>query len=497
MWKFIILVIANFIIWKIFGINILKHLLFNPKINASIVGLGIILNIIAAIVDRRNMWMIIPWIISILDCIQDVIWGENYYGSVDDHISPLYAVKCISSMLTRGLSRAVFLIFTSLCIPRIAQADVKAAFEGRVPMEVDPQYPYGSSFVANFFDRFYSQEFLRFADPYIKNTVLYVLGNLFEGQNVVRYNTILGDSYRCPYTDDQFVKRYCGEYRLHESEIKSKIRNSLEEGSILTNEKFVNETVPFQTETLYTYIDVNYYRECRQKILKTFSDRGALLVRDIADQKEFVFLMVLMEKDAGCDRNWRKYFIMFIMQPLVSEGIILTNKEFVDEEIRLRRSRLERAYPQKLIQKFTEMVTEEGKKALAERANAENELFSEESLYTYVDKNYYHECGQKIVEEMENKGGLSVGDMIEQFKLPFIKDLQEKDIGYNHRWQEYFIMFMMQPFISEGVISDETLSDAILDTHQYGLVNGKARLSRTKSNPAYAELYANGLEEDD
>ena len=179
----IILVIANFIILKLFGINILKHLLFNPKINATIVGIGIVLNIIGAVVDRKNMWMIIPWIISILDCIQDVIWGENYYGSVEEHISPLYAAKCITSMLTRGLSRAVFLMFTSLCIPRIAQADVKAAFEGKIPVRVDPQYPYGSSFVANFFDRFYSIEFLKFADYYIENAVLYVvenLENLFE-----------------------------------------------------------------------------------------------------------------------------------------------------------------------------------------------------------------------------------------------------------------------------------------------------------------------------
>ncbi len=526
MWKFIILVIANFIIWKLFGINILKHLLFNPKINAAIVGLGIILNIIAAIVDRRNMWMIIPWIISILDCIQDVIWGENYYGSVEDHISPLYAVKCISSMLTRGLSRAVFLIFTSLCIPRIAQADVKAAFEGRVPMEVDPQYPYGSSFVANFFDRFYSQEFLRFADPYIKDTVLYVLGNLFEGQNVVRYSTILGDSYRCPYTDDQFVRRYCGEYKLHGSEIKSKIRNSLEEGNILTNEKFVDETayqecrqktlktlsgedlfacdisegniltnkefadetVPFQAESLYTYIDKNYYQECRQKILKIFSARGALLACDIADQKEFAFLMVLMEKDAGFDRNWRKYFIMFMMQPFILEGNILTNEKCVDEEFRLRQVRLENTYPKKFLQKFMEKITEEGKKALAERDNAEKELSSEESLYTYIDSNFYKDCKEKMLEALSKKGIMALRSIVKLEELSFLNELQEKDYKLDQRWREYFIIFIMQSLVKDGMVQEgavqvgvvqvgidpkESCLTGILDTHQYSVVGGK------------------------
>lgn len=407
MWKFIILIIANFIILKLFRINILKHLLFNPKINAAIVGLGIVMNIIGAVVDRRNMWMIIPWIISILDCIQDVIWGENYYGSVEEHISPLYAVKCISSMLTRGLSRAVFLIFTSLCIPRIAQADVKATFEGKIPVEVDPQYPYGSSFVANFFDRFYSQEFLRFVDPYIKNTVLYVMGNLFEGQNVVRYSTILGNSYRCPYTDDQFVKKYCGEYRLHESEIKSKIRNSIEKGSILTNEKCV------------------------------------------------------------------------------------------DEEFQLRRFRLARAYPQKLMQKFAEMVTEEGKKALAERKNAEKELSSEELLYTYIDSNFYEDCKRTALEALSKRATMPVRSIVKLEELSFLNELQEKDFKLDQRWREYFIIFIMQSLVKDGMVQEgaaqegvvqvgidqkESCLTGISDTHQYSVVGGKGIIYNSKED---------------
>ncbi len=498
MWKFIILVIANFIIWKLFGINILKHLLFNPKINASIVGLGIILNIIAAIVDRRNMWMIIPWIISILDCIQDVIWGENYYGSVEDHISPLYAVKCISSMLTRGLSRAVFLIFTSLCIPRIAQADVKAAFEGRLPMEVDPQYPYSSSFVANFFDRFYSQEFLRFADPYIKNTVLYVLGNLFEGQNVVRYNTILGDSYRCPYTDDQFVKRYCGEYRLHGTEIQSKIRNSLEEGIILSNKRFIDETlariryVDVSTmnedlgvkESLYTYIDVNYYHECGQKILDVLSNRRILLACDIADQNEFSFLADLQRKDPKCDRRWREYFIIFIMQPLLSEGIILSNEKCINEEYDRIKKKLEDAYPKKPLVKLAENITQEGRQAIAERKQAEREFFARERFYTYIDSNFYKNCKRKVLEALSEKATMVLRRIVELDELAFLKILQEEDSGLNQRWREHFIIFVMQPLVQEGSIREEDCLDGIWDTHQYGLVNGKAKLSRNgNANP--------------
>lgn len=366
MWTIIIIVIANFIIVKLFGINILKHLLFNPKINASIVGLGIIMNIISAVVDRKQAWLIIPWIVSILDCIQDVVWGENYYGAVEDHISPLYAAKCITSMFTRGISRAAFLLFTSLCIPRIALADVKSTFEGKRPTEVDPQYPYGSSLVANFFDGFYSMEFLRFADPYIENAVLYVvenLENLFMEWKVVRYDS-LNSSYGCPYTDYQLVRKYCEKCKPYKSEIENIIKMNLSEGKFLTNEKCVDEEFQLRKDRLeraypqkflekfaekmtdvgkqllaereeverellftsqkflYTYVDINYYHNCEQKISEIMSNRGDLSACDIVELDELAFLIDLQKKDSGCNLRWREYFVIFIMQSLVDKGII-------------------------------------------------------------------------------------------------------------------------------------------------------------------------------
>ncbi|MBD5504057.1 MAG: hypothetical protein HDR09_10040 [Lachnospiraceae bacterium] len=409
MWTIIILVIANFIIVRLFGINILKHLLFNPKINASIVGLGIIMNIISAVVDRKQVWLIIPWIVSILDCIQDIIWGENYYGSVEDHISPLYAAKCITSILTRGISRAAFFLFTSLCIPRIALADVKRTFEGKRPTEVDPQYPYGSSFVANFFDRFYSIEFLRSADPYITNAVLYVienLENLFVEWKAVRYDSF-NSLYGCPYTDHEFVRKYSEKCKPYRTELENRIRNNLEEGKLLTNEKCV------------------------------------------------------------------------------------------DEEFQLRENRLakavDKAKNKKLIVKFTEKMTEEGRQALAnaqaEIENTKSELFLKESVYTYVDSKFYEDCKRKVLDALSDKASMPVRTIVKLDKLSFLNDVQRKDIKLDQRWREYFVIFIMQELIQEGIVKDEAVLGGILDTHQYGLVNGKTILCRDKDNPVNPKLY--------
>lgn len=404
MWTIIILLIVNFIIKKLFDINILKHLLFNPKINASITAGVCFFEIIKAVFTVANQGKIhfiiivllrsIPWLITILDCVQDIIWGEEYYGLVENHISPLYAVKSITSCLTVGLSRAVFFLFTSLYIPRAALRDVNQIFEGRRPTDVDPQYPYNSSFVANFFDRFYSTKFLQFADPYITEAVLYVvenLENLFAEWKAVRYDRF-NSLYGCPYTDDQFIRKYCEKAKPYRMEFEKIIRNNLEEGKLLTN------------------------------------------------------------------------------------------KKCVDDEIQLRKENLEKFYPKKKIVKWAEKFTEEGKQALAERAEAERSLLAKESLYTYINANYYYDCGEKVSEAMSNRTILSACDIAELDEVVFLKDLEKKDSGCNGRWREYFIIFNMQWLVSEEIVNDENISNAILDRHQYGLVNGKAMVSRNAND---------------
>lgn len=408
----IILVIINFIIMKLFGINILKHLLFNPKINASIVGVGIIINIITAIVNQKQIWLIIPWIISILDCLQDIICGENYYGSVEEHISPLYAVKCITSMFTNGLSRAAFFLFTSLCIPRIALADVKKTFEGKKPTEVNPQYPYNSSFVANFFDGFYSIKFLQFADSYIAGAVLYVvenLENLFVEWKAVRYDRF-NSLYGCSYTDYQFVRKYCEKSKPYRPEIENRIRNNIENGTLLTN------------------------------------------------------------------------------------------KKCIDEEFQLRKDRLakvsEKVKNKKFIVKFAEKMTEEGKNALEqvwERENAKRELSLPESLYTYVDINYFRDCKKRALEALQEKAAMPIRKIVELDGLSFLDKQQEKDYGLNPRWKEYFVIYIMQSLVKDGIVEESDFLDGILDTHQYRYVNGKTGLSRNGDDP-YSPLY---MEDDD
>ncbi len=105
--------------------------------------------------------------------------------------------------------------------------------------------------------------------------------------------------------------------------------------------------------------------------------------------------------------------------------------------------------------------------------NARNELSSKESLYTYVDYNFYEECKRKAVEALSDKTCMPVRTIVGLEKLSFLNDLQKKDYKPNQRWSEYFVIFIMQSLVQDGIVKGESSLDGILDTHQYGLVNGK------------------------
>lgn len=78
------------------AIFLLKHILFNPRLNS-------VLNIIgfaALIVLSWNTVYssaIIIFVIAIIDCIRDIVLAEDIYEDVDIAIDPLYAIKSILS----------------------------------------------------------------------------------------------------------------------------------------------------------------------------------------------------------------------------------------------------------------------------------------------------------------------------------------------------------------------------------------------------------------
>ena len=46
----------------------------------------------------------------------------------------------------------------------------------------------------------------------------------------------------------------------------------------------------------------------------------------------------------------------------------------------------------------------------------------------------------------------------------------------------------MQSLVQEGIVKDEAVLDGILDTHQYGLVNGRTMLVRDANNTPELDL---------
>ena len=174
----------------------------------------------------------------------------------------------------------------------------------------------------------------------------------------------------------------------------------------------------------------------------------------------------------------------------LEEGKLLTNEKCVDEEFQLRSDRLakvtDKMENKKFIVKFAETITEEGREALKqtqyEREKAEGELFSKGSLYTYIDNNYYENCKKNVTEALSRRTIMPVRSIINLEELVFLNDLQKNDSRLDRRWREYFIIFIMDSLVKDGIVKAEDNLNGILDTHQYGLANGKTILLHSKAN---------------
>ncbi len=93
-----------------------------------------------------------------------------------------------------------------------------------------------------------------------------------------------------------------------------------------------------------------------------------------------------------------------------------------------------------------------------------------------------------MLEALSKKGIMALRSIVKLEELSFLNELQEKDYKLDQRWREYFIIFIMQSLVKDGMVQEgavqvgvvqvgidpkESCLTGILDTHQYSVVGGK------------------------
>lgn len=155
---------------------------------------------------------------------------------------------------------------------------------------------------------------------------------------------------------------------------------------------------------------------------------------------------------------------------LEREGVVVSNKNTVDSETKIRREKLEKLYPKKMLDKIVDKLA--GDKVLKEkRENAEKSLQSMNKCYAYLSTAVFEQYPKALTMVMSVKGRYSVS-VISKFQelKPYnlmqpIKGISE---DRNQEWSEYFIIQALQPLVAEGIFDDMDLNDNdAMDNHAY------------------------------
>ncbi|MBD5140940.1 MAG: hypothetical protein HDT25_05945 [Ruminococcus sp.] len=268
---------------------LLKHVLFNPRINS-------VLNIVGFIALIVLSWntpyrsAVIIFAIAIIDCIRDIVLAEDLYEDIEISIDPLYAIKSILSILTLGLIRVIFLLIFVPCVSLAASSAINRKLKSGYPFIEE------SSRGSNY--------------------------SYFEERKI-----------------DKLKAR--GKIVSNEETLKSEMRKSRARLDKLYPEKFVGKVIDVvagdkdmkkrrkDAESRINnsggaYISKETFEKYPQALIEAMSQRSVCSPSDIKDFEELRSFH-FNEQCAGDGQKWAVYFIIQALQPLVEIG------EFTDD----------------------------------------------------------------------------------------------------------------------------------------------------------------------
>ena len=163
----------------------------------------------------------------------------------------------------------------------------------------------------------------------------------------------------------------------------------------------------------------------------------------------------------------RSYYFRKITDRLEQKNIVVSNKKTIDEEVAESQAKLNKKYPEKMLAKVIDFVVG-NKEFKQQRENERIALESASRDYSYISFTIFQKYTEIIPDVLITKGPV-VTDKIREFP-----ELKEYNIT------TYFIIKALKPFVENGIIRDEKLSDNVFDNHSYyHSKSTKQMLSRT------------------
>lgn len=288
----------------IIGVVILlgKYVLFHPVVNSAIVGIIWMVGLVGALrTVKLEDWPAVAFPISIMcllvtDCIRDIIIAKDYYEDIEIAVDKLFLVKSISSILTFGFSRVIFLLVVGPILSLRVLAGIKKKMKSGYPIPYN-LYPGG----------------LQACNYYYRKRVTRMEK---KGLIVSNIKTICNETKaRRKKLDSLYPKKFTG-----------KVADMVAGDKILKEKRKAAEArlQPQALKNCYAYLSSGVFEQYPKLITEAMSDKGCFSVSVIKGFEELKSLHLTFPS-YGKNTEWSEYFIIQALQPLVSEGIFEDN----------------------------------------------------------------------------------------------------------------------------------------------------------------------------
>lgn len=282
----------------VIGIIILlgKHVLFNPRVN-SIIGI-ICYILLISLAWRREIGISIIAIIlisiAIIDCIRDIIIAENYYEDIEIAVDKLYMIKSLTSILTLGFARVIFLLVVGPLLSYSVSSDVKRKIQSGYPL------PHSSCYSRLEAKNYY---YAKRIDRLEKEGA--VISNIKTVNSEAKIRRKKLDSL---YPEKLLAKM--ADMVAGDKDMKAKRKEA---------EAKLNS---YSLKKCYAYLSSSTFERLPQLLSEVMSKKPPYSVSYIKNFEELKALNLTISFVSYDNKNtdWSEYFIIQALQPLVSDG---------------------------------------------------------------------------------------------------------------------------------------------------------------------------------
>lgn len=280
----IIIIVAIFALAIV--IALIRHVLFNPKLNSvlTIIGLG------ALCVVYRDFsvfgYLLVISLIAVVDYIRDIVLAEELYEDVNDVIDRAYAVKSILSIFTLGHARVIFILIIVPIISAVASSDVKKKMYSGYPIKPVPSNAHGN------YNHFYRKKLKKLCET----------GELVSNEKVRAKEKKLSRERLDKLYPEKFLEKVI-DMVAGDKEMKQRRKDA---------EKHINSSAGI------AYVTAAAFKKYPQVLIDVMSQKSMCSPADIKDFKELKSLH--FDKEINGSRDWAVYFIILALQPLVEKG---------------------------------------------------------------------------------------------------------------------------------------------------------------------------------